>query len=192
MQEFLRDEFGLSLGNKIYNLQQKKLQTIIEKTTGKSDNQMKTLTKTILPRIALYEVLQDELGDSKKAYDAVEKYMFNIVGRKMNEKYSAFEILPGFFFMLRKAMVGFINKSDNWVSEIVEDDSTAVRYNITKCLWYDACVENNCPELCKIFCDTDHVIYGSMKKIKFVRKGTLGTGSSCCDFCFLNSKKIKK
>lgn len=192
MQEFLRDEFGIDLGNKIYNLQQKKLQTIIEKTTGKSDNQMKTLTKTILPRIALYEILQDELGDSKKAYDAVEKYMFNIVGRKMNEKYSAFEILPGFFFMLRKAMVSFINKSDNWVSEIVEDDITAVRYNITKCLWYDACVENNCPELCKIFCDTDHVIYDSMKKIKFVRKGTLGTGSNCCDFCFLNSKKIKK
>lgn len=68
----------------------------------------------------------------------------------------------------------------------------AYQYNITKCLWYDACVENDCPELCKIFCDVDNVIYGSMQKVKFVRKGTLGTGSECCDFCYLNRKKANE
>ena len=52
------------------------------------------------------------------------------------------------------------------------------------------CVENDCPELCKIFCDVDHVIYASMKKVKFIRTGTLAAGDKACDFRFLNKKKI--
>lgn len=191
MQQFLINEFGQSLGNKIYNLQQRRFQTIIELTTGKSKNQMKTLTKKIIPEIALYQALQDEFGKQKKTYDTVEKYMFTIVGPKINKQYSRLEFMPGFFYLFKKIMVNTVEKSDNWVTEIIKDDSTSVEFNITKCLWYDACVENDCPELCKVFCDVDHVIYGSMKKVKFIRKGTLGTGSECCDFCYLNKNKIK-
>ncbi|WP_333860777.1 L-2-amino-thiazoline-4-carboxylic acid hydrolase [Clostridium sp.] len=189
MQQFLIKEFGQSLGNKIYDLQQRKLQTILELTTGKSNNQMITLTKTILPKISLYKVLQEELGEQKKAYDTLEKYMLTIVGPKLNKQYSMLEFIPGYFYMFRKIMASTVNKSDNWVTEVMKNDSTSVEYNITKCLWYDACVENDSPELCKIFCDVDHVIYGSMKKVKFIRTGTLGTGNKCCDFCFLNKKK---
>lgn len=191
MLQFLITEFGEDLGNKIYNSQQKELRTILESATGKSESQLRTLEKTILPRVALYKVLE-ELWDQKKAYDTVEKYMFTIVGQKINKQYSALEFLPGFFYIFRKIMVSTIKKSDNWVTEVVKNDSISVKYNITKCLWYDACKENDCPELCKVFCDTDHVIYDSMKKIKFVRKGTLGTGSSCCDFCFLNREKVSE
>ncbi|OBR90744.1 MULTISPECIES: L-2-amino-thiazoline-4-carboxylic acid hydrolase [Clostridium] len=189
MQQFLINEFGKNLGNKIYSIQQKELQTILAFAIGKSSNQLKTLEKTILPRIVLYKALQKELEDQKKAYDTVEKYMFIIVGRKINKQYLAFESIPGFFYIFRKIMIGTISRSDNWITEVIKNDSVSVEYNITKCLWYDACKENNCLELCKIFCDTDHVIYDSMKKIEFIRKGTLGTGHKCCDFCFLNKKK---
>lgn len=189
MKQFLINEFGQSLGNKIYDMQQRELQTIFYRTIGKSKNQLKTLQETILPRIALYKVLQDELGEQKKAYDTVEKYMFTIVGLKLNKQYSMFEFMPVFFYIFKKIMISTVTKSDNWVTEVVKNDSVSVEYNITKCLWYDTCKENDCSELCKIFCDTDHVIYNQMKKVKFKRKGTLGTGSKCCDFCFLNKKK---
>jgi hypothetical protein len=189
MKQFLINEFGQSLGNKIYDMQQRKLQTILGLTTGKSKKQLGTLQKTILPRIALYKVLQDELGEKKKAYDTVEKYMFTIVGQKLNKQYSMFEFIPVFFYLFKKIMISTVTKSDNWVTEVIKNDSTSVEYNITKCLWYDACKENDCSELCKVFCDTDHVIYSQMKKVKFIRKGTLGTGNKCCDFCFLNKKK---
>lgn len=192
MQQFLINEFGKSLGNEIYDLQQRKLEAILGLTTGKSDNQMRTLAKTILPRISLYKVLQEKLGEQKKAYDTVAKYMLTIVGPKLNKQYSVLEFIPGYFYMFRKIMAGAVNKSDNWATEVIKNDSTSVEYNITKCLWYDACVENDCPELCKIFCDVDHVIYDSMKKVKFIRKGTLGTGSKCCDFCFFNKKKANE
>lgn len=192
MNQFLINEIGENLGNKIYNLQKRKLQTIVGLTTGKSNDQMKTLTQTILPRISLYKVLQEEFDEQKKAYDTVEKYMLTIVGPKLNKQYSMIEFIPGYFYVFRKIMISTVNKSDNWVTEIIKNDNKAVEYNITKCLWYDACVENNCPELCKIFCDVDHVIYDSMKKVKLNRKGTLATGYRCCDFCFMNKKKIKE
>lgn len=190
MHKFLINEFGEDSGNKIYNMQQKKLQEILRSTSGKSKSQLRTLEKTILPRVALYKVLEENLCDQKKAYSVVEKYMLTVVGQRINKQYSALELLPGFFYIFRKIMVGTINKSDNWTTKIVKNDDISVKYNITKCLWYDACRENDCSELCRIFCDTDHIIYDTMKKIKFVRKGTLGTGSGCCDFCFLNRKKM--
>lgn len=192
MQQFLISELGDSLGNKLYHMQQSELHTIIGLTSGKSNSQLKTLKKTILPRIALYKVLETELGGQEKAYNLLEKYMFNIVGQKIKKQYSALEFLPGFFYIFRKMMIGTINKSDNWTTEMVKSNNTSVRYNITKCLWYDACKENDCPELCKIFCNTDNVIYSSMKKVKFMRKGTLGIGNEYCDFCFLNRKKMSE
>lgn len=101
---------------------------------------MKTLTQTILPRISLYKVLQEEFDEQKKAYDTVEKYMLTIVGPKLNKQYSMIEFIPGYFYVFRKIMISTVNKSDNWVTEIIKNDNKAVEYNITKCLWYDACV----------------------------------------------------
>lgn len=188
MRQFLINEFGQNSGNKIYDLQQKKLKKLLELSNGKSKSQMKTLKKTILPRVSLYKVLQEELGDSRKAYDTVKKYMFNIIGSKIKKLYSKFEIMPGFFYIFRNIMAGTINRGDDWSAEFIKEDKTSLAYNIKKCLWYDACVENDCSELCKIFCDTDQVIYGSMKKVRFIRTKTLGAGDKCCDFCFLNKK----
>lgn len=126
MQQFLRDELGQSLGNKIYDQQQRKLQTILELTSGKSHNQMKTLSKTILTRISLYKVLQEEFGEQKKAYDTVEKYMLTIVGPKLKKQYSMLEFFPGYFYIFRKIMTGVVQKSDNWVTQVIKNDSISI------------------------------------------------------------------
>ncbi len=55
---------------------------------------------------------------------------------------------------------------------------------IKKCLWHTACVENDCADLCRLFCDVDDVTYGGLKKIGFSRTKTLGYGGDCCDFHF--------
>ena len=38
-----------------------------------------------------------------------------------------------------------------------------------KCLWHTACVENDCEELCPLFCDVDDITNGGLKKIGFKR-----------------------
>ena len=92
IRSFLIREFGEDRGSALFSLQERRLETIIAGTENKTKNQMKTLTQTILPRVALYKALQES---GKDYYDIT----------------------------------------------------------IQKCLWHTACVENGCPELCRLFCD---------------------------------------
>ena len=57
VKSYLIEEFGPNKGNEIFDKQEKELYKIIKKTKDKTENQMKTLIQTILPRIALYKVL---------------------------------------------------------------------------------------------------------------------------------------
>lgn len=71
IKTFLTDNFGSEKGEEIFQQQDKILREIIGSTKGKTENQMKTLAQTILPRIALYKSLQAaELTD-----DDVYKHM---------------------------------------------------------------------------------------------------------------------
>lgn len=62
---FLTEQFGEERGARLYAEQEKLLDTLIGNTTGKSENQMKTLVQTLLPRIAMYKVL---LGDATSTF----------------------------------------------------------------------------------------------------------------------------
>ena len=54
IRKFLIEEFGKDKGAAFYSEQDKLLETLVKNTVNKSENQMKTLIQTILPRIALY------------------------------------------------------------------------------------------------------------------------------------------
>jgi len=183
LHDFLISEYGAERGAAIHEAQQAALREILSHTVGKSPGQMKTLCKTILPRVALYKVLCAEAG-GEQATAVVRKYMLDVVGAAQAKRYARLEGVPGFFPAFRRIMAGFVAKSDNWAAEVTANNGREVRYNITKCLWHDACAENGCPELCAVFCDTDEVIYGKMKKVNFSRQNTLAKGGAHCDFCF--------
>ena len=51
---FLVNLFGNSRGDMLFRQQEELLDTLIRNTENKTKDQMKTLTQTILPRIALY------------------------------------------------------------------------------------------------------------------------------------------
>ena len=57
-----------------------------------------------------------------------------------------------------------------------------------RCLWHTACAENGCAELCRLFCESDNVTYGGLRKIGFSRTKTLGCGGNCCDFHFFRKQ----
>ena len=57
IKTFLTEEYGNEKGSAIFDRQTEILDELIKNTRGKSENQMKTLTETILPRVALYKAL---------------------------------------------------------------------------------------------------------------------------------------
>lgn len=92
---FLSEEFGKDRGNDLFDRQEKALNTLIENTQNKSENQMKTLTQTILPRIALYKTLLKDGLPEDEVYKYMRKYMLEKVAAKKTCIYSKNGISTG-------------------------------------------------------------------------------------------------
>lgn len=181
IKAFLAESFGNDRGEKLFEMQDKALGDIIGNTKGKTENQMKTLIQTILPRIALYKSLQAEGLSDDDVYKYMRKYMLEIVAAKKHSSTAKMEIVPGFYAIYSKVFLKIMQTTDLQES-VQEHGKDYFNVTITKCLWHTACVENGCEELCRLFCDVDDVTYGGLKKIGFTRTKTLGYGGDCCDF----------
>ncbi|CDE24398.1 putative uncharacterized protein [Clostridium sp. CAG:440] len=159
------------------------LNELIKNTKNKTENQMKTLIQTILPRIAMYKVLSKEGLLEDEVYKYMRKYMIDKVATKKHLSTAKMELIPGFYSIYSKIFLRIMRTTD--LQESVQKcGKDYFDVNIKKCLWHTACVENGCPNLCRLFCDVDNVTYGGLKKIGFTRTKTLGYGGDCCDFHF--------
>lgn len=183
IKTFLIEEFGVDNGKELFDKQEIMLNKLIKNTKNKSENQMKTLVQTILPRIALYKILSEEDFSEENIYQYMRKYMIDKVAEKKYSSTAKMELVPGFYTIYSKIFLKIMRTTDLQESEQNEGKNY---YNITikKCLWHTACVENSCANLCRLFCDVDDVTYGGLKKIGFTRTKTLGYGGDCCDFHF--------
>ncbi len=180
---FLIKEFGNDKGNALFLEQDKRLNEIIEGSKNKTENQMKTLAQTILPRIALYQIfLESELSE-EEANVFMRKYMIDVVAVKKHNSTAKMEKVPGFYGIYSRIFLKIMRTTDLQES-MQKSGKDFYDITITKCLWHTACVENGCPKLCRLFCDVDDVTYGGLNKIGFSRTKTLGYGGDCCDFHF--------
>ncbi len=189
MNNFLIEKFGKKRGEEIYTKQQKRSEELLAKTVGKTKNQMKTLRVTIMPRIALYQVLQEEGIPKQEAYDIVKIYMVDVVSANMVKKFKKLNKMPFLYQLLKKNIKNNLLNNDNWEATLVSEDKDGFSMDVHKCLWYDATVENNCPELCRAFCECDDILFDAFSKVNFYREGSLGMESSKCDFKFTKAKK---
>ncbi|HAR48022.1 MAG TPA: hypothetical protein DCX39_01510 [Firmicutes bacterium] len=183
IKEFLFEEFGKEKGAVVFEKQNGVLKELITNTKNKSKNQMKTLTNTILPRIALYKVLQKEDLPKDEVTNYMLKYMIEKIAQKKHSSTAKMEIVPGFYSIYSKVFLKIMRTTDLQKSE-QKCGKGFFDVTIKKCLWHTACIENDCPELCRLFCDVDNVTYGGLKKIGFTRTQTLGYDGKCCDFHF--------
>lgn len=181
IKAFLAESFGNDRGGKLFEMQDKALGEIIGNTKGKTENQMKTLIQTILPRIALYKSFIAAGLSDDDVYKYMRKYMLEIVAAKKHSSTVKMEIVPGFYAIYSRVFLKIMRTTDLQES-VQEHGKDYFNVTITKCLWHTACVENGCEDLCRLFCDVDDVTYGGLKKIGFTRTKTLGYGGDCCDF----------
>ena len=63
------------------------------------------------------------------------------------------------------------------------------RMDILACPYCRYFTELGCFALTKIFCENDERGYGNLPGLVFERKGTLGKGAGCCDFCIRKAPK---
>ncbi len=183
IQAFLVETFGTERGNTLFAAQEKVLYNLTGHMEHKSPSQQKTLVQTILPRIALYQALAANGFSKEETYACLRTYMLDTVAAKKHASTAKMEWVPGFYAIYSRVFLKIMATTD-----LQENTRRCGRdffdVTITKCLWHTACVENGCPELCRLFCDVDNVTYGGLKKLGFSRTQTLGYGGKCCDFHF--------
>lgn len=150
IKAFLVNEFGNEEGNELYERQDKVLASLIENTKNKTENQMKTLSQTILPSISLYKALQESTPQQEDAYRHMRKYMLDVVGVKQHSSTAKMEVVPGFYCIYSKIFLKIMRTTDLHVST-QDSGKDYFDITITKCLWHAACVENGCAELCSLF-----------------------------------------
>jgi len=190
-KEYLCDKFGIEKGGDLFSQQQDELQKLIAEIKGKTRQQRKTLIYTILPKIALYRVLQASMT-KEEAYGVIDDYLQSRVCVKSIKQYRMMEKLPNFFSIYRTAFSYVVLHSDNWKAECLSSNRDEFQINIHQCLWYDACFENGCPELTRAFCACDDTLYESLQKMRFFRSGSIGRGNEQCDFRFVRSKASRQ
>ena len=183
IKKFLNKEFGADKGQELFNKQEIILDEIIKNIKDKSENQRKTLIQTILPRIALYKAMLQDGLPSEDVYKHMQKYMMDIVAKQKHLSMVKMEKIPCFYFLYSNIFLKVVHKTDLWEST-QKHGKDYFDVTMKKCLWHTACVENDCAELCHLFCDVDNVTYGELKKLGFSRTKTLGYGGDCCDFHF--------
>ncbi len=188
IKNFLFSELDTEVAQKIFDEQNNILDKIILNAFNKTKNQLKTLKNTILPRIALYKALNNYGFSMEDSNNHMKNYMLNYIAKSKHNSMVKMEKVPGFYSLYSKIFLKVMRKTDLQQSK-QKHDAKSFDVTITKCLWHQACVENECPELCRLFCDVDNITYGELNKIGFTRTQTLGYGGDCCDFHFF--KKIK-
>lgn len=183
IKNFLFSELDTEVAQKIFDEQNNILDKIFLNAFNKTKNQLKTLKNTILPRIALYKALNNYGFSIEDSNNHMKNYMLNYIAKSKHNSMVKMEKVPGFYSLYSKIFLKIMRKTDLQQSK-QKHDAKSFDVTITKCLWHQACVENECPELCRLFCDVDNITYGELNKIGFTKTQTLGYGGDCCDFHF--------
>lgn len=183
IKNFLFSELDTEVAQKIFDEQNNILDKIFLNAFNKTKNQLKTLKNTILPRIVLYKALNNYGFSMEDSNNHMKNYMLNYIAKSKHNSMVKMEKVPGFYSLYSKIFLKIMRKTDLQQSK-QKHNAKSFDVTITKCLWHQACVENECPELCRLFCDVDNITYGELNKIGFTRTQTLGYGGDCCDFHF--------
>jgi hypothetical protein len=149
----------------------------------------KYLLHSLIPSAAAYKVLIKNGMSEKEAYDVIKRTVFNSMepARRRIKVICSLSSFPRIFNQIWKRIPSFVIKnfpSRGWDIQWIKKDKHEIKFNMNSCFYCDFFRVHKCPELTRIFCDCDHIIYGSMKGFKFIRSQTMGKGAAKCDFCF--------
>jgi hypothetical protein len=144
------------------------------------------LENNILPGLALYQTLRDEL-EQEAALAEVDRLFgdsFEQVARLM--PYLGY--VPNLFDVLRQFGRWSLQNnfpSQGWELEWVEDNEQTFAFDMHSCFYLSVLTAYDAPELTPAYCRMDDLMYEALPPaVRWARTKTLGRGDDCCDFCW--------
>jgi hypothetical protein len=153
------------------------------------------LEERILPGIALYQVLLEDVGAREAAMEIVDEvfWEWGISSRRAPERAGR---LPLFYWLIRfmmKPMMRWGFPEQGWETEWVEVSGDVIAFDISRCFYLDVLEQYGVPELTAQYCRLDDLIAEDLSPyVRWNRRRTLGRGDECCDFRFERVKREER
>lgn len=184
-------EFGTEKGEKFFQRTEQIYQNLLDSADYKNSEVIREhLQRKLFPPMAYYKTLIAEGYDKSTALDYVKKETRKAALAK-KEKMQGLARMPFAYTIYRMGVKKHMKKNfpdEGWETEWVRCDGREIHFDLRRCIYWELSKLYKCPELCCVYCENDDIAFsGLLPKIKFERTGTLGTGSSCCDFHFIKA-----
>ena len=146
----------------------------------------KHVTENILPGLACYQILLQELNDDQQAVLAeVDAVLCAWTLAKSRLLLAPLKLLPVPFRVFKLVFPQIMKRFpvEGWDFTFIEYSNEKVAFNGTRCFYLKTLTAYGAPELTASFCKTDEVMAELFPpEVQFIRPHTLGRGDELCDF----------
>ncbi|MBQ9159005.1 MAG: L-2-amino-thiazoline-4-carboxylic acid hydrolase [Erysipelotrichaceae bacterium] len=182
----LNREFGQEKSEAIMAKALQRYDELLEENKDEAKECYMHTRERIYPAIACFDALLSEGVERKKAADFIVDYYKWRSGKLAPFIKKAFKI-PGLYRIVPKFFMGMTEKSFGPKAGFASKDhfvsKDEVRFNMTRCPYFEKCKQYGCTEIVRGFCDADDICYGHMHpKLSWDRTKTIGYGYDVCDF----------
>ena len=144
----------------------------------------------IFPYAVIYLTLIERLGKDE-AYRIIKEPTLKRAER-IGKKLAVLMRIPGmpglFVKMWDPLTRKLFGEKNGFRNVFYPKQKDVYRMDIISCPYYRYFGELGCPELTKISCACDDMVYGHLPNLKFERNSTLGRGGERCDFCIRRTR----
>lgn len=135
LDQFFLRVLGEKTGRAVMQESREQAAAFLAAAQEPSPSRLAVMQSTILPRTAVYTVLKRRGLDAEKL---MEKYIREVQGPVMHDRYAGLEWIPHFFSIFRWAFRKKTASSDAWDS-VFTAEADSFDLTIRKCLWHDTC-----------------------------------------------------
>ena len=166
---------------------QKEYEKLLQENTADNDAYRKHSVDYIYPAAALCIAAKEMEIDTAVIVTALREHFRvtcaadNAVIKRQMKIPFAYHLVPRFFlsYSLRH-----YPEEAGFRYRIPKREKGKGAFDIIRCPYLETFKKYGCPEITTAFCDSDDFTYGDMHPgLVWERKGTLGYGNECCDFC---------
>jgi hypothetical protein len=151
------------------------------------------LETNILPTLALYQEFRVDGLSKAEAVSKTGEYL-DVLAQKLRRRFQIMARMPFFFAFLKRMMRPSMERNFpepgfelGW-PELGKDGTG---FNVHRCFYVDVLGKFGAPELTRLFCDMDDVVFEHTPGVRWERKYTIGRGGRYCDFRYYRSELDK-
>lgn len=183
-REELDRSFPKEQSDTIWKAAHDRLEGYLEKYADIPEGERTHTDSRIFPMAAIYLSVRDA-ADEKFAFDFMERF-FACRCEGLAKFLAGLMHVPGmkdlFVSIWDPMTMKVFGPASGFSNRFYDNPKGEYRMDVTSCPYSRYLTELGCPEITKLFCTNDDLMYGNLPGIDFIRTSTIGRGGDCCDF----------